>query len=184
MARVCVGENKQSSIRILLVLIAIAACGSTAFAARSEQEIRERFYGNLVNTTAPENGEGSIAKMFDRVLEKEFSENDQPEGSEKSSFNSSVADQEAVLETVAMITHDKVKKNETLEANGTKSFQFQDVFSLDNENSEDMTTLIDKKDNMFVMSNKKSKYPVLQVDLRLILFFFTLILLMVYACTL
>ncbi|XP_031125009.1 K(+) efflux antiporter 5 [Ipomoea triloba] len=168
MARVCVGENNQSSIRILLVLIAIASCGSTAFAARSEQEIRERFYGNLVNTTAPENGEGSIAKMFDRVLEKEFSENDQPEGSEKSSFNSSVADQEAVLETVAMITHDKVKKNETLEANGTKSFQFQDVFSLDNENSEDMTTLIDKKDNMFVMSNKKSKYPVLQVDLRLI----------------
>nr|GMC51597.1 K(+) efflux antiporter 5 [Ipomoea batatas]GMD97586.1 K(+) efflux antiporter 5 [Ipomoea batatas] len=168
MARVCVGENKQSSIRILLVLIAIASCGSTALAARSEQEIRERFYGNLVNTTAPENGEGSIAKMFDRVLEKEFSENDQPEGSEKSSFNSSVADQEAVLETVAMITHDKVKKNETLEANGTKSFQFQDVFSLDNENSEDMTTLIDKKDNMFVMSNKKSKYPVLQVDLRLI----------------
>ncbi|KAL6977633.1 K(+) efflux antiporter 5 [Sarracenia purpurea var. burkii] len=31
-----------------------------------------------------------------------------------------------------------------------------------------MTTLIDKKDNVFVMSNKKSKYPVLQVDLRLI----------------
>ncbi|XP_010919184.1 K(+) efflux antiporter 5 isoform X2 [Elaeis guineensis] len=31
-----------------------------------------------------------------------------------------------------------------------------------------MTTLIDRKDNVFVMSNRKSKYPVLQVDLRLI----------------
>ncbi|VFQ77559.1 unnamed protein product [Cuscuta campestris] len=164
MARVAGGKN--SPIRGLLLLIAIASCGNVAFAARSEKETRERFYGNLVNSSAPENGEGSIAKMFGRVLDKEFSENDQPEGSDKSSFNSSVADQEAVLETVAVITHDK--KNETHEANGTKPFQLQDVFSLENENSEDMTTLIDKKDNVFVMSNKKSKYPMLQVDLRLI----------------
>ncbi|RAL51382.1 unnamed protein product [Cuscuta campestris] len=164
MARVAGG--KKSPIRGLLLLIAIASCGNVAFAARSEKETRERFYGNLVNSSAPENGEGSIAKMFGRVLDKEFSENDQPEGSDKSSFNSSVADQEAVLETVAVITHDK--KNETHEANGTKPFQLQDVFSLENENSEDMTTLIDKKDNVFVMSNKKSKYPMLQVDLRLI----------------
>ncbi|KAL5555318.1 hypothetical protein UlMin_037554 [Ulmus minor] len=41
---------------------------------------RERFYGNLYNSSAPESNDGSIAKMFDRVLEKEFSENDQPEG--------------------------------------------------------------------------------------------------------
>ena len=47
---------------------------------RSDQETRERFYGNLLNSTAPESGDGSIAKMFDRVLEKEFAENDQPEG--------------------------------------------------------------------------------------------------------
>ncbi|THG14448.1 hypothetical protein TEA_016295 [Camellia sinensis var. sinensis] len=106
--------------------------------------------------------------MFDRVLEKEFSENDQPEGSDGSSFNNSVADQQAVLETVAKITHEKGKKNETQEANGTRSFQFHDVFSLENEGSDDMTTLVDKQDNVFVMSNKKSKYPVLQVDLRLI----------------
>lgn len=52
----------------------------TTMAARSDKETRERFYGNVVNSTAPGNGEGSIAKMFDRVLEKEFSENDQPEG--------------------------------------------------------------------------------------------------------
>lgn len=164
MARVARG--KKSWVPVLLLLIAVTSRGNIALAARSEKETRERFYGNLVNSSAPENGEGSIAKMFGRVLDKEFSENDQPEGSDKSSFNSSVADQEAVLETVAVITHDK--KNETHEANGTKPFQLQDVFSLENENSEDMTTLIDKKDNVFVMSNKKSKYPMLQVDLRLI----------------
>lgn len=137
--------------------------------ARSDQDTRQRFYGDLsLNSTAPNSGDGSIAKMFDRVLEKEFSENDQPEGSDASSFNNSVADQQAELETVAKITHEKGKGNETQKTNGTKSFQFQDVFSLENEGSDDMTTLIDKKDNVFVMSNKKSKYPVLQVDLRLI----------------
>ncbi|XP_031391500.1 K(+) efflux antiporter 5 isoform X2 [Punica granatum] len=136
--------------------------------ARSEKEIRERFYGNLVNSSAPELGEGSIAQMFDRVLEKEFSENEQPEGTEGSSFNDSVAGQQAVLETVAKITHDKTKRNDTGEANGTKPFQLQDVFTLENEDSDDSTTLIDNKDNEFVMSNKKSKYPILQVDLRLI----------------
>ncbi|MQM02773.1 hypothetical protein Taro_035547, partial [Colocasia esculenta] len=72
---------------------------------------------------------------------------------------------QAVLETVAIITHDK---NETSAANGSKPFQIQDVFSLDNEGSEDRTTLIDKEDNVFVMSNRKSKYPKLQLDLRLI----------------
>ncbi|KAK4480580.1 hypothetical protein RD792_013658 [Penstemon davidsonii] len=90
------------------------------------------------------------------------------EGSDGRSFNSSVADQQAELETVAKITHEKTKNNDTKESNGTKPFQFQDVFSLENEDSDDMATLIDKKDNVFVMSNKKSKYPVLQVDFRLI----------------
>nr|GLL31229.1 K(+) efflux antiporter 5 [Ipomoea trifida] len=57
----------------------------------------------LVNTTAPRYGEGGFTKVFDRevfdrILEVEFSENDQHEGPEKSSFNGSVADQEAVLE--------------------------------------------------------------------------------------
>ncbi|XP_022736070.1 K(+) efflux antiporter 5-like isoform X3 [Durio zibethinus] len=98
---------------LVLILLYARICVS----ARSDNEIRERFYGNLVNSSSTGTGEGSIAKMFDRVLEKEFSENDQPEGSDASSFNTSVADQQ---------------------------------------------------DNVFVMSNKKSKYPVLQVDLRLI----------------
>ncbi|KAL6131914.1 hypothetical protein ACLB2K_070287 [Fragaria x ananassa] len=138
-------------------------------AVRSDKEMRERFYGTtMINSSAPVNNDGTIAKMFDRVLEKEFSENDQPQGSDKSSFNSSVADQQAVLETVAKLTHEKGNKNDTQETNGTKSYQFQGVFSLENEDSEETTTLIDKKDNVFVMSNKKSKYPVLQVDLRLI----------------
>lgn len=147
-------------------LLTILIYARVSFSARSDKEIRERFYGNMMNSSAPESGDGTIAKMFDRVLEKEFSENDQPEGSDGSSFNNSVADQQAVLETVAKITHEK--RNDTQEANGTKSFQFQGVFSLENEDSEETTTLIDKKDNVFVMSNKKSKYPVLQVDLRLI----------------
>ncbi|XP_073292986.1 K(+) efflux antiporter 5 [Primulina huaijiensis] len=153
---------------LVLILVIVVFCSSFGVSATSEKEIRERFYGDLVNSTAADNGEGSIAKMFDRVLEKEFSENDQPEGSGESSFNSSVADRQAELETVAKITHEKIKKNETKEANRTKIFQLQDVFSLENEDSDDMTTLIDKKDNVFVMSNKKSKYPVLQVDFRLI----------------
>lgn len=153
---------------LVLILVIVVFCSSFGVSATSEKEIRERFYGDLVNSTAADNGDGSIAKMFDRVLEKEFSENDQPDGSGESSFNSSVADQQAELETVAKITHEKITKNETKEANGTKIFQLQDVFSLENEDSDDMTTLIDKKDNVFVMSNKKSKYPVLQVDFRLI----------------
>ncbi|XWS50648.1 hypothetical protein CRYUN_Cryun12cG0104400 [Craigia yunnanensis] len=89
-------------------------------------------------------------------------------GSDASSFSTSEADQQAVLETVAKITHEKMKINDTQEANGTRSFQIQDFFSLENDDSDETTTMIDKKDNVFVMSNKKSKYPVLQVGLRLI----------------
>ncbi|XP_047341578.1 K(+) efflux antiporter 5 [Impatiens glandulifera] len=168
MGRVYAKEEQTFLFRIVLLLNMLLLF-IVSVSSRSDQEIRDRFYGNLsLNSSSPDTGEGSIAKLFDRVLEKEFSENDQPEGSDGSSFNSSVADQQAVLETVAKITHDKPKKNETLESNGTRSFQLQDVFSLENEGSDDTTTLIDRKDNVFVMSNRKSKYPVLQVDLRLI----------------
>ncbi|KAH7839756.1 hypothetical protein Vadar_008337 [Vaccinium darrowii] len=167
MARVC---TKTQAFGLRICLLSIVSFGAiTSVYARSDEDVRQRFYGNLsINSTAPNSGDGTIAKMFDRVLEKEFSENDQPEGSDANSFNNSVAGQQAELETVAKITHEKGKRNETQETNGTKPFQFQDVFSLENEGSDDMTTLIDKKDNVFVMSNKKSKYPVLQVDLRLI----------------
>ncbi|KAL3647417.1 K(+) efflux antiporter 5 [Castilleja foliolosa] len=162
------GTWKGCEILVSISLIALLSA-RISYSARSKHEIQERFYGDLINTTSSsEPGDGSIAKMFDRVLEKEFSENDQPEAPDGSSFNSSVADQQAELETVAKITHEKIKKNDTNEANGTKPFQLQDVFSLENEDSNDMATLIDKKDNVFVMSNRKSKYPVLQVDFRLI----------------
>ncbi|CAM8889401.1 unnamed protein product [Rhodiola kirilowii] len=168
-----IGRRREAELREWWwsCVLAIFLCVSVSHSARSDKEIRERFYGDLsLNLTGPGADDGTIAKMFDRVLEKEFSENDQPQGSDKNSFNSTVADQQAVLETVAKVTHEKIKKNETQETNSTKAFQLQDVFSLgENEASEDdMTTLIDKKDNVFVMSNKKSKYPVLQVDLRLI----------------
>ncbi|KAG5616760.1 hypothetical protein H5410_016584 [Solanum commersonii] len=152
----------------IFFFLSVVYSGRMTLAARSEKEIRARFYGNLVNSSAPVTNDGTIAKMFDRVLEKEFSENDQPEGSDGRSFNSTVADETGVLETVAKITHEKIKKNETQQTNDTRSFKLQDVFSLENEGSDDVTTLIDKKDNVFVMSNKKSKYPVLQVDVRLI----------------
>ncbi|KAF8379346.1 hypothetical protein HHK36_028780 [Tetracentron sinense] len=162
-------NSKRGIYGLLAWLLLMTVHMRIAGSARADKETRERFYGNLsLEASTPDSGEGTIAKMFDRVLEKEFSENDQPEVPDGSSFNSSVADQQAVLETVAKITHEKAKKNDTQEANGTRSFQLQDVFSLENEGSDDMTTLIDKKDNVFVMSNKKSKYPVLQVDLRLI----------------
>ncbi|GAB2292576.1 K(+) efflux antiporter 4 [Dionaea muscipula] len=106
--------------------------------------------------------EDSFADMFDRALQKEFPENEQTEATDSGSFNNSVAGQKAVLETVARVK----PKNETKE---DKSFQLHDVFSLDSENRvEDTPMLIDRKDNVFIISNPKSKYPVLQLDLRLI----------------
>ncbi|KAE8677145.1 K(+) efflux antiporter 4 [Hibiscus syriacus] len=107
--------------------------------------------------------EDSFADMIDRALEKEFNDTDQNEATDPGSFNNSVAGKQAVLETVARV---KSKKNETKEE---KSFQLHDVFYLDNENrADDAPTLIDQNDNVFIISNPKSKYPVLQLDLRLI----------------
>ncbi|XP_073225777.1 K(+) efflux antiporter 4 isoform X1 [Cicer arietinum] len=115
------------------------------------------------NASLAGSNEDSLANMIDRALEREFPENEQNEGTDAGSFNNSVAEQQAVLETVARV---KPKKNESKEE---KSFQFHDVFNLDSENRvEDMPTLIDRKDNVFIISNPKSKYPVLQLDLRLI----------------
>lgn len=57
----------------------LAICARVCGGARSDQETRERFYGNMPNGSSPESN-NTLAKMFDRVLEKEFSENDQPEG--------------------------------------------------------------------------------------------------------
>ncbi|XP_058732195.1 K(+) efflux antiporter 4-like isoform X2 [Vicia villosa] len=116
------------------------------------------------NASLAGSNEDSLANMIDRALEREFPENEQNEGTDDAgSFNNSVAGQQAVLETVARV---RSKKNESKEE---KSFQFHDVFNLDSENRvEETPTLIDRKDNVFIISNPKSKYPVLQLDLRLI----------------
>ncbi|XVF35000.1 hypothetical protein REPUB_Repub18cG0107100 [Reevesia pubescens] len=115
------------------------------------------------NVSDPRSKEDSFADMIDRALEKEFNDTDQNDATDPGSFNNSVAGKQAVLETVARV---KSKKNETKEE---KSFQLHDVFNLDDENrAEDAPTLIDKNDNVFIISNPKSKYPVLQLDLRLI----------------
>uniref|UniRef100_A0A0D9WR92 Cation/H+ exchanger transmembrane domain-containing protein n=1 Tax=Leersia perrieri TaxID=77586 RepID=A0A0D9WR92_9ORYZ len=108
--------------------------------------------------------EGSLAEMIDRALEKEFPESEGEQGggeTDPGSFNNTVAEKQGVLETVARRV---TKKNETKD---NKSFPFKEVF-LDRPEQEDVPTLIDRKDNVFIISNPKSKYPVLQLDLRLI----------------
>lgn len=66
----------------LLVLFAlISPSARVGVFSRPDKETREKFYGNLVKgESRNSSGEGSIAEIFDRVLEKEFSENDAPEG--------------------------------------------------------------------------------------------------------
>ncbi|XP_039028571.1 K(+) efflux antiporter 4-like [Hibiscus syriacus] len=116
------------------------------------------------NVSDSRSKEDSFADKIDRAIEKEFNDTDQNEATDPGSFNNSVAGSRfAVLETVARV---KSKKNETKEE---KSFRFHDVFYLDNENrADDAPTLINQNDNVFIISNPKSKYPVLQLDLRLI----------------
>nr|XP_007160237.1 hypothetical protein PHAVU_002G304300g [Phaseolus vulgaris]ESW32231.1 hypothetical protein PHAVU_002G304300g [Phaseolus vulgaris] len=133
--------------------------------AKSETEplLDGKNASSVVNASLARSGDDSFADMIDRALEREFPDNEQNEGTDPGGFNNSVTEQQAVLETVARVMP---KKNESKEE---KSFQFQDVFNLDNENrADDMPTLIDRKDNVFIISNPKSKYPILQLDLRLI----------------
>ncbi|XP_024033368.1 K(+) efflux antiporter 4 isoform X2 [Citrus clementina] len=152
----------------LFVIVSLLLCfASTESVTELDSEINATATATATATTTELNNTGSkedsFADMIDRALEKEFNESEQNEAADPGSFNNSVAGQQAVLETVARV---KNKKNETKEE---KSFQFHDVFNLDNENgAEDTPTLIDRKDNVFIISNPKSKYPVLQLDLRLI----------------
>lgn len=150
----------------LFVIVSLLLCfASTESVTELDSEINATATATVTTTELNNTGskEDSFADMIDRALEKEFNESEQNEATDPGSFNNSVAGQQAVLETVARV---KNKKNETKEE---KSFQFHDVFNLDNENgAEDTPTLIDRKDNVFIISNPKSKYPVLQLDLRLI----------------
>lgn len=63
---------------LLCVLLIWSSFGEVK--GRPDKETREKFYGNLVNGSKnTTSGEDSIADIFDRVLEKEFSDNDAPE---------------------------------------------------------------------------------------------------------
>lgn len=73
-------SSRRGVLGSVYCLVVVLSYARICLSARSDNEIRERFYGNLVNSSVTGTGEGSIAKMFDRVLEKEFSENDQTEG--------------------------------------------------------------------------------------------------------
>ncbi|XP_010491929.1 PREDICTED: K(+) efflux antiporter 6 isoform X1 [Camelina sativa] len=169
------GGGRSSEVVIHLLLLSLFLCFSVASPRSfSDSDLFEETVSvNSSSVVASLNGssslvvkpkEGSFADIIDRALEKEFNESDQNEGADPGSFNNSVAGQQAVLETVARVK--STKKNETKEE---KHFQLHDVFNLNNENrAEDTPTLIDRKDNVFIISNSKSKYPVLQLDLRLI----------------
>ncbi|KAL6221015.1 hypothetical protein ACLB2K_008767 [Fragaria x ananassa] len=139
------------------------AAAASAESNESNSVAEEEINAASENSSLARSSNDSLANMIDRALEREFPEDEQNQAADAGSFNNSVNEQQATLETVARV---KSKKNESKEE---KSFQFHDVFHLENENgAEDMPTLIDRKDNVFIISNLKSKYPVLQVDLRLI----------------
>uniref|UniRef100_A0A1J3GN31 K(+) efflux antiporter 6 n=1 Tax=Noccaea caerulescens TaxID=107243 RepID=A0A1J3GN31_NOCCA len=168
------GERRRRSLlsfQLALLLLSLFLCFSLASPrALSDSDLLDETAGNsssdasLNASSLVKPKEGSFADIIDRALEKEFNESDQIEVADPGSFNNSVAGQQAVLETVARVK--STKKNETKE---DKRFQLHDVFNLDNDNrAEDTPTLIDRKDNVFIISNFKSKYPVLQLDLRLI----------------
>ncbi|CAH8389254.1 unnamed protein product [Eruca vesicaria subsp. sativa] len=165
MRRCKIGEFISMETMRFLAFLLICSF-SLAFSAESDIGTDSVTTREINGTAAESNAtyakpkEDSFADMIDRALEKEFPENDQNDVPDPGSFNNSVADQQAVLETVARV---KPKKNET------KTKEEKSFFNLDNENGvEDTPRLIDRKDNVFIMSNPKSKYPVLQLDLRLI----------------
>ncbi|CAI9755708.1 unnamed protein product [Fraxinus pennsylvanica] len=156
----------RSSAALILLFVALVALPVSLAESEDSKLLDDHAAGNVTagNMTAAK--EDTFADMIDRALEKEFTENeDQNEANDAGSFNNSVAGQQAVLETVARV---KPKKNET-KTKEEKSFKLHNVFNLDNDNgAEETPTLIDRKDNVFIISNFKSKYPVLQLDLRLI----------------
>ncbi|XP_073152735.1 K(+) efflux antiporter 6 isoform X2 [Henckelia pumila] len=159
----------RSSLAAVVVFFALIA-SKTPLAVSEDPKIVDEAVSLVSNNVTGDGGnktlpkEDTLADMIDRALEKEFPENDdQNEVNDAGGFNNSVTEQQAVLETVARV---KSKKNETKEE---KPFKLHHVFNLDNDNgAEETPTLIDRKDNVFIISNFKSKYPVLQLDLRLI----------------
>ncbi|KAL3650757.1 K(+) efflux antiporter 4 [Castilleja foliolosa] len=144
----------RSLASAVLLFVALVAA-TTSLAEIEDSKLAEEGAVFAANATGIEsNGnktrpkEDTFADMIDRALEKEFTENeDQNEANDAGSFNNSVADQQAVLETVARV---KSKKNET-KTKEEKSFKLHQVFNLDNDNgAEEIPTLIDRKDNVLI----------------------------------
>ncbi|KAG0594458.1 hypothetical protein M758_UG079300 [Ceratodon purpureus] len=173
-----VGAYVLSALGLILVtelLVAVRAEREDYVDFVEERKKEEDLNATRVNSTAPNSREGSIAEAFDKLLDKEFPDKEDTqeanEGLVGSSFNNSVNDQQAVLETVARVTHEKPRKNDTQEVNGTvKSFQLQDLINMDSGESgaEETPRLIDQKDNVFVISNPREASMVLQQDVRFI----------------
>nr|VDD18967.1 unnamed protein product [Brassica oleracea] len=144
------------SFELTLLLLSLFLCFSHSLSdpdLLEEETVANSSVASLNASSTGKPKEGSFADIIDRALEKEFNESDQTEVADPGSFNNSVAgQQQAVLETVARVK--STKKNET---KGDKRFQLHDVFNLDNDNrAEDTPTLIDRKDNVFIISNFKS----------------------------
>lgn len=147
-------------VAVILLLLLLLPYSSLAIRTTHS----DRIDSQLTNSTADSNvslsttsRQGSFADIIDRALQHEFTEENDDQNQqvpESGGFNNSVAEQQAVLETVARVTPNK---NDTKDE---KSFQLH--------RGEDTPMLIDRKDNVFIISNFKSKYPVLQLDLRLI----------------
>jgi hypothetical protein len=72
------GPSHRRRFAALALALALALAPA---AARPDKEMREKFYGTLVtNGTRNASGDGSIAEMFGRVLDKEFADSDTPDG--------------------------------------------------------------------------------------------------------
>jgi len=81
MAPAAASAAGPSPRRWLAAAVIALACLLVPAVARPDKEMRERFYGTLVtNGTHNASGDGSIAEMFGRVLDKEFSDSDTPDG--------------------------------------------------------------------------------------------------------
>ncbi|KAL0680882.1 hypothetical protein Bca4012_047729 [Brassica carinata] len=148
------------SFELTLLLLSLFLCFSLSLSdpdLLEEETVANSSVASLNASSTGKPKEGSFADIIDRALEKEFNESDQTEVADPGSFNNSVAGQQAVLETVARVK--STKKNETKgDKYNIQRFQLHDVFNLDNDNrAEDTPTLIDRKDNVFIISNFKSK---------------------------
>jgi hypothetical protein len=80
MSLAAAGPPPRGCLAAAVVALALTLVLAPA-AARPDKETREKFYGALVtNGTQNATGDGSIAEMFGRVLDKEFSDSDTPDG--------------------------------------------------------------------------------------------------------